>query len=1406
MRTRKIFLLIALLCAVAQGAWAQNYDVWDGVTYTKPTASTIVERANWDRLGTIEINTAAELAWLMNHFEDEDDKISDKWYVCVACESNINLNADIDMTVGIWKKFSSYPTKALHKFDYDVTFNGNGHTIRIRIDNGTSDNYQGLFDEITEYGTVKNLHVECNIKVGNARNVAGIAGENDGTIENCWVSGHIESDHYSANDAELGGIAGLNNNGGTIKYCCVTADVKNTDGNFGVGGIAGSNEGTIQHVTFTGSVSVNHDQDNKYVGDQDATLENYYDSFNQSEYLDAKDYGMYRKGITSSFAANWPTEGEGTSGNPYIIANATDWDNFANNVTHGIPYRGDYVKLTDDISVSTMAGSSEDYSFQGTFDGDGKTLTLNVSNQARFAAPFKYVNGVTIKNLKTAGSISGTGNADGKLLAGIVGHCMGNTTITNCVSSMALTTDIGNDAAMAGLVAATRTGSLTISGCVFNGSMTGAANTRCAGIVGYEYLPTTTTITNSLFAPATLTVSTTDDGYTKTFSRDADATITNCYYTQTLGAAQGTEVTASDSYSPLSFGSLVQDYGIVKAYEHALLFDGKYYFDPATDTGTGTEDDPCTISNNDQWETFAAIVNNGTNNFKGKFVRLGADITVSETVGRRDGYPFSGTFLGGGHTITANISSTTTGTGANEQGVAPFHYISGATIRDLKVAGTIASASYHTSGLVGFAGGTNLIEGCVVTATINQNNNYAGGFIGHGLNSNTTIRGCVFAGTINGVGENRENIGAIWGWSYSIGDIMGWTIHSPVLLNCLELGTYTNIASMHPIGLQSGKGSITNCYYVNPQAGEPSNACTVSGATQAIASDPLNVGDLVEDCGTVKVFEHGILYDGTYYVDADLATVGTGTEDDPFLISSAEGWKVFVDYVNSGNTYSGKFVKLISDISVSDMAGTDDANSFRGTFDGDGKTLTFNKGTAESPFSEQYCAPFRHVKNATIRNLHVAGTIYTSAQKAAGFVGESHGALTIIGCRSSVAINSSKSGDGTHGGFVATLSGAGNIIIINGCVFDGSFATTAGTTNCGGFVGWPVYNRPTITNSLMKPSSVDAGMLINTFARWHTGYEPTITGCYYVAVDNMPTNQGLAPRIYETTPAQLAELVKDYGVLTAYQNGLLYGGKYYMAFVTLSLVDNADNSTAISTANGFIANVTLDGRTLYRDGAWNTLCLPFDVTLSDSPLDGATARYLTSASVSGSTLTLNFSDPVTTLYAGEPYIIKWDAASENIVSPAFTDVRIDSYNWNYDTDELNSDADDTNDVQTDQRVRFIGTYAPLPFTPGDKSILFMGSANTLYYPLDGASINAHRAYFKIGDDTSDPANAAAALIRAFNINFGDSEATGILSLTPDPSPKGEGSEYWYTLDGRRLAAQPSRAGVYIYKGIKRVIK
>ena len=248
------------------------------------------------------------------------------------------------------------------------------------------------------------------------------------------------------------------------------------------------------------------------------------------------------------------------------------------------------------------------------------------------------------------------------------------------------------------------------------------------------------------------------------------------------------------------------------------------------------------------------------------------------------------------------------------------------------------------------------------------------------------------------------------------------------------------------------------------------------------------------------------------------------------------------------------------------------------------------------------------------------------------------------------------------------------------------------------------------------------------------------------------------------------------------------GGTYNVVPAIINLADNADNSTVINTADSFLANVTLSGRMLYKDGKWNTLCLPFNVTLSGSPLNGAVARPLTAASISGTKLHLTFGGEVTTLVAGIPYIIKW-ASGDNIVSPVFSGVTIDKTDRSYD-----------NAAEGDARVRFLGTYKSTTFDAEDKSILLLGGENKLYYPAAGAGIGAQRAYFKIGDDGAQ----LARRLTAFNIDFGDDEATGIISTTNYTNDTN--SDAWFTLDGRRLSGKPSVKGVYVNNGRKVIIK
>lgn len=235
---------------------------------------------------------------------------------------------------------------------------------------------------------------------------------------------------------------------------------------------------------------------------------------------------------------------------------------------------------------------------------------------------------------------------------------------------------------------------------------------------------------------------------------------------------------------------------------------------------------------------------------------------------------------------------------------------------------------------------------------------------------------------------------------------------------------------------------------------------------------------------------------------------------------------------------------------------------------------------------------------------------------------------------------------------------------------------------------------------------------------------------------------------------------------------------------TITLANNSDNASVIEANNGKLVNVTLADRTLYKDGSWNTLCLPFSLTAEQvtNQLDPESLMTLQSSSFSNGTLTLNFVS-ATSIEAGKPYIIKWtgDSPLESLESPTFTGVTI---------------ANATANVNTDN-VDFIGIYSPLNITAADNTKLYLSNANTLYYPNAAMTIGAFRAYFQLKGIT-----AADLPQSAIVLNFDAEGTTGLNSLTPALS-QGEGV---YTLDGRKLNAMPTQKGVYIVNGKKVVIK
>ncbi len=370
---------------------------------------------------------------------------------------------------------------------------------------------------------------------------------------------------------------------------------------------------------------------------------------------------------------------------------------------------------------------------------------------------------------------------------------------------------------------------------------------------------------------------------------------------------------------------------------------------------------------------------------------------------------------------------------------------------------------------------------------------------------------------------------------------------------------------------------------------------------------------------------------------AALAYINSHPDNDHFSLSgttytihTAAGWDAFCYLLANSDQgfFDGKTVQLGADIGTADdpvtsMAGAS-GKDFTGTFDGDGHTLTVGYGTADAPFGEQYAAPFRYIEDGcTIKNLHVAGHIYTADKFAGGLAGSQYGTVSIQNCRVSTVIHSSVIGYGTHGGFVA-VNNSNSTLTIEGCLFDGVICTTASglTNSCGGFVGWRKDDGSlTITNCLYAPTADDNAVTVGaTFAR-NGG---SITNCYYTRT--LGTAQGKA--LHSVTAGDgvtlaLSGTATEYTVsgITAYEGnqGIKYGTTYYAGSgdaVSLTLSNTAPDAPDGYQYDGYTASAgTISGSTLTMPDE--------DVTVSLALRSTGVAVPVTNVDVYGTTQTYN---------------------------------------------------------------------------------------------------------------------------------------------------------------------------------------
>ncbi|MBQ8657204.1 MAG: hypothetical protein IJ527_09185, partial [Prevotella sp.] len=214
-----------------------------------------------------------------------------------------------------------------------------------------------------------------------------------------------------------------------------------------------------------------------------------------------------------------------------------------------------------------------------------------------------------------------------------------------------------------------------------------------------------------------------------------------------------------------------------------------------------------------------------------------------------------------------------------------------------------------------------------------------------------------------------------------------------------------------------------------------------------------------------------VTYDIEMYVDRDTSPINQLADVTEFYypIRDELGWIAFNQKVQNAEGKYDVNARLYADISTPNSCG-DDSHPYRGVFDGNGHTITVNyNGSENNLYNNRFVAPFRYVGNATIKNLHTAGTITTSNMNAAGLIANvlEGSSVAIENCRSSVVINSSYNGATENGGFISRQSGA--TVVIKNSKFDGAFEGDNSSEN-GGFVGWVARgSKLSIDYSLFAP-------------------------------------------------------------------------------------------------------------------------------------------------------------------------------------------------------------------------------------------------------------------------------------------------------------------------------------------------
>lgn len=219
--------------------------------------------------------------------------------------------------------------------------------------------------------------------------------------------------------------------------------------------------------------------------------------------------------------------------------------------------------LTKDIIVTEPYA----YDFIGTFDGNGHTVTLDITASTANVGLFsKLAGGAVVKNVKVDGTVSGTEG-----VAGIAAQANG-ATISGCINCAIIS---ATGRYVGGIVGKLRGG--TVENCYNTGAISSSRDRKGVNLGGIAgYIDSNGSVKN-WYNSGTTSVTADTSNYAAIAGWCDNSTVTNCYYLDTTASAgaNGNSQTATsktaDEMKSAAFAALLGDGFMVKSGDYPAL-------------------------------------------------------------------------------------------------------------------------------------------------------------------------------------------------------------------------------------------------------------------------------------------------------------------------------------------------------------------------------------------------------------------------------------------------------------------------------------------------------------------------------------------------------------------------------------------------------------------------------------------------------------------------------------------------------------------------------------------------------------------------------------------------------------------------------------------------------------------